>query len=209
MSSSELNHPEIIEAAFADPKNTAVAFPNVDVNKIIAERYDVDEPFTYTHSQLWDMETKKARNPAKYLRPILRPGSLKVFGEKREGSIETFTRVTDQRMFTNFDEFTTVIEQVRIDYDDHRIWFVGIPEIEGPDGEKIVAGKKQPTFHVVHGAVGSEEKPFNTWRIVFLTDGVDEKHKATFEELAKRPFLAMYNEIYVREDLGRTLTRKE
>lgn len=207
--SALLNHEEIISAATADPSNTAVTFPDDHVNTTIASHYQVDQPFTYTLTQLWDMEIKKARNPAKYLRPIIRPGSLKVFDTQRSGDIETFTRVSDQRRFQNPGEFGTVIEQVRIDHAKRQVFFVGIPEVEGPEGEKIVAGKNQPVFHVSHGAQGEEDAPKNTWKVVFLTDGEDKALKETLEGMGKNPYLSVYNEIYIREDLGRTLTRKE
>ncbi|KAL2204010.1 hypothetical protein CC79DRAFT_1107074 [Sarocladium strictum] len=207
--SAQLNHEEIISAATADPSNTPITFPDDHVNQTIANYYTVDEPFTYTHTQLWDMEVKKARNPAKYLRPIIRPGSLKVFDVQTNGDIETFTRVSDQRRFQNPGEFGTVIEQVRIEHKNHKVYFVGIPEVTGPDGEKIVAGKNQPVFHVSHGALGEEDSPRNTWHIVFLTEKRDEGLKETLEGMGKNPFLSVYNEIYIKEDLGRTLTRKE
>jgi hypothetical protein len=207
--SALLNHEEIIAAAAADPSNTPITFPDDHVNETIGSHYTVDEPFTYTLTQLWDMEVKKARNPAKYLRPIIRPGSLKVFDTQVNGDIETFTRVSDQRRFQNPAEFGTVIEQVRIDHAKHQVFFVGIPEVTGPDGEKIVAGKNQPTFHVIHGALGEENAPKNTWKVVFLTEKRDEGLQETLENMGKSPFLSMYNEIYIQEDLGRTLTRKE
>lgn len=207
--SAQLNHPEIIAAATADPSNTPITYPDDHVNQTIAKHYTVDEPFTYTHAQLWDMEVKKARNPAKYLRPIIRPGSLKVFDVQVDGDIETFTRVSDQRRFQNPEEFGTVIEQVRIDHAQHRVFFVGVPEVTGPDGEKIVAGKNQPIFHVTHGAVGDDNEPADTWAVVFLTEERDEALRETLENMGKSPFLSVYNEIYIREDLGRTLTRKE
>jgi hypothetical protein len=207
MSSASLNHPEIMEAAFADPKNTPIIFPDDHVNDTIKKHYTIDQPITYTKTQLWDMEVKKARNPAKYLRPIIRPGSLKVFGSSASGDTETFTRVSDQRRFANPQEFTTVIEQVRVDHSKHQVYFVGLPEIEGPDGEKIIAGTKQPTFHVTHGAGGEENAPYNTWKIVFLAD--DPELKQTMEKFGQNPFLSVYNEIYIQEDLGRTLKRNE
>lgn len=207
--SAQLNHEDIIAAATADPSNTPITFPDDHVNQTIAKHYTVDEPFTYTHTQLWDMEVKKARNPAKYLRPIIRPGSLKVFDVQTSDDFETFTRVSDQRRFQNPAEFGTVIEQVKIDFKNHRVHFVGIPEVKGPDGETIVAGKNQPTFHVQHAAVGEENAPKNTWHIVFLTSPRDEELKAHMEKMGQNPFLSVYNEIYIKEDLGRDLQRKE
>jgi len=199
-----------ISDAFADPNNLAFKLPDVEVNGTIRRSYDVDVPFTYTLTQLWDMEVKKAYNPEKYLKPVVRIGSLKVFNVVKEGPTEQFIRVSDQKMWKDPSQFTTVIERVCIDHNAHKVFFLGTPEIEGPDGEKIVAGTGQPLFHVEHTAFGAEKEPLNGWRIVHLAEGKEQKEiSAFFEMISKSPFLPPYNEVYIREDLGKRLDKKD
>ncbi|KAJ4318022.1 hypothetical protein N0V84_007076 [Fusarium piperis] len=98
-----MSYSETFEAAFADPKNTAITSPDADVNAIIRNNYTVDEPFTYTKSLLWDMEVNKALGPDKYIRHVVRPGSLKVVDHTKDGSLEFFLRITDQRIWKDPD----------------------------------------------------------------------------------------------------------
>lgn len=202
------DHEAILEAAFSDPSNTPIVLEPSDVNKILQSGYyDVDPDLHYSKTQLWDMEIKKAHNPAKYLRHILRPGSLKVFNIQRQGPTETFVRITDQATWLDPTKFNTVIEQVFIDYDKERIFFIGVPEVDGLDGRKIVAGGEQPLFHVEHSVVGTEEEPINIWRIVHLDKDENGKLKGVFERFKASPYLREFNEVYIREDLGKKLER--
>lgn len=204
-----MNHQQTFQAAVADPNNTAPDMPSANVNKIIKERYTVDKPFTYTRTQLWDMETQKAHNPEKFLGGVVRPGSAQVFNVERNGDIETFVRISEQRRWLNWDEFSQVIELVRLDHANHQAFFIGIDEVDAPDGRKIVRGKEQPRFHVEHSSEGSEDEPLNIWRIVLLDNDASGKLRAAFGGMAKNPYLRPFNEIYIRDVLGRELTRKE
>jgi hypothetical protein len=201
------NHEEILEAAFNDPNNTTIALEPSNVNRIIkSDHYDADPNFLYTKTQLWDMEVKKAYNPAKYLRHILRPGSLQVFNIQKDGRTETFVRITDQQKWLDPSEYNTVIEQVFLDHDKEKAVFIGVPEVEGPDGRKIFTGT-QPLFHVEHSAAGTENEPLNEWRIVHLDKDDDGKLKDAFKKLTASPYLREFNEVYIREDLGKKLER--
>ncbi|RSL44167.1 hypothetical protein CEP54_014789 [Fusarium duplospermum] len=200
---------ETFEAAFADPKNTAVTTPDADVNAIISKNYTVDEPFTYTKSLLWDMEVKKALGPDKYISHVIRPGSLKVVDHTKEGSLEYFTRITDQRVWKDPDQYTTVIEHICLDHVNQKAFFLGVAEATLPDGTKLTSGERQPLFHVEHCAVGSEENPVNTWRIVHLTEARDEDLVKAFDGMMRDPYLRQFNEVYIREDLGRQLVQKD
>lgn len=204
-----MTYAETFEAAFADPKNTAITTPDADVNAIIRNNYTVDEPFTYTKSLLWDMQVKKAFGPDKYISHVIRPGSLKVVGHIKEGSLEYFIRITDQRVWKDPDQYTTVIENICLDHVNQKAFFLGVAETALPDGTIIKRGETQPLFHVEHCAVGSEENPVNTWRIVHLTEGRDEDLVKAFDGLVRNPFLRQFNEVYIREDLGRQLVRKD
>ncbi|KAM0516961.1 hypothetical protein ACHAPE_005073 [Trichoderma viride] len=144
------NHEEILEAAFRDPQNTAINLEPSNVNKVIKSgAYDADSNIHYTKTQLWDMEYNKA----------------KMAGEN--GRRETFVRVSDQGTWVDPFKYSTVIEQVLIDNERQRAFFIGVPEVEDPEGKKIVTGD-QVLFHVEHSAAGTEDEPLNVWRIVHL-----------------------------------------
>ncbi|KAF4465130.1 hypothetical protein FALBO_8027 [Fusarium albosuccineum] len=204
-----MSYAEAFEAAFADPKNTAIFTPDADVNAIIKASYNIEEPFIYTKTQLWDMEVKKAHFPDKYIRHVVRPGSLHTFNHTKEGHFEYFIRVTDQRKWKDPAEYATIIERVCLDHANQKAYFLGIEEVGLPDGRKMTSGKKQPLFHVEHCAVGNEERPINTWRIVHLTDGRDDSLVAALKDLGRDPFLRLFNEVYIREDLKKKLVRKD
>ncbi|KAF4969936.1 hypothetical protein FSARC_2922 [Fusarium sarcochroum] len=204
-----MSYSETFEAAFADPKNTAITTPDSDVNATIERYYNVDKPFTYTKTQLWDMEVKKAHYPDKYIRHVVRQGSLKTFDHSKKGPYEYFIRITDQRLWKNLDEYATIIERVCLDHDNRKAIFLGIPEVTLPDGTELTSGEKQPVFNVEHAVVGTEESPVNTWRVVHLTEGRDESLVAAFEPFQHNVYLRLFNEVYIREDLGRELVRKD
>ncbi|KAF2098896.1 hypothetical protein NA57DRAFT_56534 [Rhizodiscina lignyota] len=208
MDVTNLDHEKILEEAFSNSKNTAVEFPPADVNDIILRKYNVDKPFTYTRTQLWDMELRKASRPDIFLGPLVKPGSLEVFPSTRRGNLEDFTRITQQRRWKDPSRFTTVIEHVRIDHDAHRIFFIGDKEFVAPDGRKFTAGPDQALFHVEHSTTGPEEKPLNLWRIVNLTGGRDEELLKVLDGMSKDPYLPPFNEVYIREVMGLKLERK-
>jgi hypothetical protein len=155
------------------------------------------------------MEVRKASYPDKYLGSLVKPGSLGRFPSTKRGHIEDFTRITSQQLWKDASRYTTVIEHVRLFHDTHRAIFIGAPEFVTPDGRKVTAGREQPIFHVEHSAVGPEERPLNVWRIVHLTDGKDDALDLVFDDMAKDPYLRYFNEVYIREDLGLRLDRKE
>ncbi|KAJ2983310.1 hypothetical protein NQ176_g775 [Zarea fungicola] len=203
-----MNHRQVFQEALANSENTAIELPPADVNKIIKEHYTVDKPFTYTRTMLWDMETQKAHDPTKFLGGVVLPGSAKVFNVERNGDIETFVRVSDQRRWLNRDEYSTVIELVRLDHAAHSALFIGIDEVDGPEGHKIVRGKEMAKFHVEHSTTGPEDAPLNLWHIVHLDQDESGGIKKAFDGFAKIPYLRPFNEIYIRDVLGRYLVRK-
>lgn len=69
------NHEAKFEQAWADPRNTCCELPPIDVNQVLAEHYNTSEPFTFTRAMLWDMETKKAWAPDRYLPAVVRQGT--------------------------------------------------------------------------------------------------------------------------------------
>lgn len=194
--------------AFSDPTNTALNTDDSRVNAVIQEHYEVDKPFTYTRTLLWDMEVKKAYYPDKYIRHVVRPGSLRTFNHTVDSHLENFIRITDQMMWKDHSKYSTVVENVSLNYKTHEAVFIGLPEAITPEGEKITTGREQPIFHVKHCAVGPEDDPVNTWRIVHLTDKRDESLVEIFQKIGSTSFLRLFNEVYIRDDLGRTLIRR-
>jgi len=62
-----------------------------------------------------------------------------------------------------------------------------VREVAGADGTLLRAGPGQPLFHVEHSVGGTELRPLNRWRIVHLTDAVDERLIERFERMAASP----------------------
>ncbi|KAL9469234.1 hypothetical protein ACSS6W_010928 [Trichoderma asperelloides] len=197
------NHEEILEAAFRDPQNTAINLEPSNVNKVIKSgAYDADPDLHYTKTQLWDMEYNKAHNPGKYLRHILRSGSVRIFNVHKDGPRETFVRVSDQATWVDPSKYSTIIEQVFIDNETQRAFFI----VEDLEGKKIVTGP-QALFHVEHSVTGTEDEPLNVWRIVHLDKDEDGKINEAFAKMGASPYLREFNEVYIREDLGKKLNR--
>lgn len=92
------DHKQVFEEALSNPNNTIADLPRDDVNATIANSYaPLDRPFTFTLSQLWEMELRKAYHPDKYLGTLVRPGSLRNFDmqKSRDEQFDYFVRVTD------------------------------------------------------------------------------------------------------------------
>ncbi|KAK5988200.1 hypothetical protein PT974_12340 [Cladobotryum mycophilum] len=202
-----MDHEQVLISALEDPNNTVVILPPANVNRIIRTHYKADPNFTYTKTQLWDMEVNKARNPEKYLGDLVRPGSLEVLDVKKGGRFESFIRVTDQRVWKDGSVFTKVIEKVLVDNETQRAFFIGVSEVETSDGRKIMAGREQALFHVEHSTSGTEREPLNVWNIVLLDKDEDGTLRQAFQPFLNSPYLRGFNEVYIREDLGQELVR--
>ena len=208
MPADEVDHETIVNAALANSLNTRVTFPDSDVNRIIQENYDVEEPFRYTASQAWDMEVQTARRPTKYKCPLIRPGSVQLLGTTHTYPIESFARVTEQRQWLNPEEYTKVIEHILIDHERRKVFIVGLERLTLPDGEVLEAGQQQPVVHAVNSVEGTEERPIAKWEIVQATEGEDLELKDVWQHIATNDYLPIWSETYIREDLGRALVRK-
>jgi len=66
----------------------------------------------------------------------------------------------------------------------------------------------QPLFHVEHSVGGDESRPLNRWRIVHLTDKVENRLVERFTLMANDVWLPEFIEIYIRSDLNIKLTRQ-
>lgn len=188
--------------AWTDPRHTRIAPPDLDVNAVLAERYDLAEPLVFTRTHLWDMEVRKAWRPDLYV-PVVDPASVRAWGED-----PTFTRVSRQLLWKDPVAHGVVIERVHLDHEAQKVTFLGTAETVDDRGETLTAGTWQPLFHVEHGVAGTEERPLNTWKLVSLTEQPDPGLPAAFEQHLG-PYLPVFVEYYIAEVLGVKLTRRE
>ena len=186
---------------------THFELPPVDVNRVLRERYTVEPAGTMmTLTQLWDMETKKAWDPATYIPYVVSRG--RSWGRHALGeSCERFFRASDQAAWIGSSR-GEVIEDVSICHKERRIFFLARPQIVDDRGETIRAGDFQPLFHVEHAAEGSEEHPLNIWRIVVLTEREDDRFKKPFERMIAAGYLPGFVEEYMRRDMGVRVERR-
>ena len=193
--------------AWQNSNYTRVELPPVDVNRVLRERYTIEPAgTTMTLTQLWDMETKKAWDPATYIPYVVSRG--RSWGRHAlEQGCEGFQRTSDQVAWINSSR-GEVIEDVAISHIERKIVFLGQSQIVDDRGQTIHAGDFQPLFHVVHGAEGSEERPLNTWHIVVMTEREDDRYKRPFEEMVAAGYLPGFVEEYLRRDMGVRIERR-
>lgn len=187
---------------------THFELPPVDVNRVLRERYTVEPAgTTMTLTQLWDMETKKAWDPATYIPYVVSRGRSWGRHTLEEGC-ERFFRTSNQAGWIDANRRGEVIEDVSISHIERRIFFLGKQQIVDDAGETIHAGDFQPLFHVEHAAEGSEEYPLNIWRIVVLTEREDDRFKRPFEQMIAAGYLPGFVEEYMRRDMGVRIERR-
>lgn len=190
---------QIFADAWADPSNTRIELPAIDVNAALEKHYDLGRPLTYTGTHLWDMEQNKAARPDLYLgAPLVLPETLDVWENG-----DTATRTIQMRRWTK-DAYGRAIERYHLDHDRRVVTFLGTAETTKPDGTTYTAATDQPLFHVEHGVSGPEDRPENTWRLVAL--GEFPGLREFFD--AYRPHLPHYIEYHIREVLGVTLSSR-
>lgn len=206
----QLNHEAEFERAWADPGNTQIELPALDVNRALAERYCTSEPLTFTRTMLWDLEARKALRPDRFIPTVVRQGSAQAWGRSSlsDGS-ESFVRASMQRLWLEHAAHGLVLEQVRLNPAQQKVIFIGTAEITDLDGKVLRAGSGQPLFHVVHAVGGDELRPLNKWRIVHLTDKPDPRLVESFVPMTRNGWLPEFIEIYIRDDLNIGLRRRE
>ncbi|MCY3773142.1 MAG: hypothetical protein OXG98_14145 [Gemmatimonadetes bacterium] len=204
-----LKHEEEFERTWTDPGNTRIELPPVDINKTLARSYRTNVTLRFTRTMLWDMEVKKAFRPDLYIPSVVAKGSSHYWNRKAAADgAESFVRCSRQRLWLESSKQGLVLEKVFLNPVRQRVTFIGAAELPGRDGKPLRAGDGQPLFHVEHSAGGSELRPLNLWRIVYLTDGPRQELIERFTP-AKDAWLREFVEIYIRRDLKIALTRRE
>lgn len=199
------------ESAWNDERYTRAELPPVDVNRVLAERYVTDGPLVFTRAMIWDMEVRKAGNPAAFIPYVVKEGTASAWVPGREGDElgNEFVRQSQQRLWLRPEEYGLVLEEVSLHHERQLVTFIGRDAFPDAQGNALVAGTGQPLFHVQHGVAGTDERPTNTWRIVLLTDGEDERFRKVFADMADDVWLPGFVENYVRDVLGIGLTRRQ
>lgn len=193
------------DRAWADPRNTAIDLPPVNVNQVLRDHYDVEGDLRYTRTNLWDMEIRKASAPDFYIPSVVKPGSAEKW---QSDDPDVFTRASEQRLWLNPSEFGLIIEHVQLDHAKQSVYFIGAPDYTTPDGRHLVADTRQPLFHVEHWVEGDETEPVNRWRIVHVTEQPDQAMLDFFAEMGRSVHLRDFIEVHIREVLGYRITRK-
>ena len=204
------HHEGEFQRAWADPSNTQIELPPVEVNRVLAERYRTSEPLTFTRSMLWDMEVRKAWRPDRYIPSVVWEGSAHTWGRRSAAdATESFLRSSQQRLWLEPAVQGRVLEQVCLESTQQKVTFIGAAEIPDLDGNLLRAGSRQPLFHVEHSVGGAESRPLNRWRIVHLTDRPDRRLVERFTLMANDRWLPEFIEIFIRSDLNIELTRRD
>ena len=202
-------HEDEFERAWSDPGNIRIELAPVDINRTLARYYRTNKPLVFTRTMLWDMEVKKAFRPDLYIPSVVTKGSARYWNRQAlAGGAESFVRCSRQRLWLEPSEHGLVLERVFLDPGRQRVTFIGTAELKEPDGNLIQAGDGQPLFHVEHSVDGSETRPLNLWRIVFLSDGPRRRLINRFKP-AKDVWLREFVEIYIRRDLKISLNLRE
>jgi hypothetical protein len=203
-----MDHEKVLAEAWHTPGVTAIDLPAVDVNQVLADRYELDRELIFTRTMLWDMEVRKAAALDVYIPTVVAPGSATKFPSVRHDGFEDFTRVSEQRLWAEPAVFGTIIEHVRLDHDNQRAFFVGDTDFTAPDGSTRTGTTGQPVFHVEHSVGGTEDRPLNLWRIVVFTKSVDQKLVDVFTKMGEDPYLRVFIEVYLQKNLGVSFRRK-
>jgi hypothetical protein len=195
------------QRAWADARHTRFELPALPVNEVLREKYNATHPVQMSREKLWDMERKKAWNPAFYIPYVVSEG--KSWGRHRldDGS-ERFFRSSTQLGWIVSDR-GTVLEEVIVDDASRRILFMGRASFNDDNGQMLEASAFQPLFHVEHAASGDADDPLNVWKIVLMTTVHDERYTEPFEEMARKGMLPGFVEIYIEQEYGCKLSPKK
>jgi len=185
---------------------TTIQLDDVDVNQALSH-YSTQKPIHFTKTMLWDMEAKKAWNPANYISYVIKAGSAKSWYKhpcQKTGG-EIFVRCSAQKKWLEPSIFEMVYEEVYVNEKAKLVTFLGVTTL--PEKNEIIH-PSQPLFHVQHGAAGTEDRPLNTWRIVHLTQGVDQQLINHFKKFNDPTTLPGFIEAYIKNDLNIYIEKK-
>ena len=195
------------EAAWNDPRHSRFELPAIAVNSKLREKYTVTPPARMSRAKLWDMERRKAWDPASFIPYVVSTGKSWGRHQLADGT-ERFFRSSEQVGWIDPSVRGTVLEEVLIDNETQRIFFMGRAQFPDEAGQLLKAGDFQPLFHVEHAAAGDDNDPLNLWRIVVLTEKYDERYTEPFKDMARQGWLPGFVEIYIEREFNCKLTRK-
>lgn len=203
-----MNHLDVFNKAWGSARFTKIELDPVNINEILTEQYSCSPEFSMAKSQLWDMEVRKAYRPDLFIPSVIQPGTAVTWGQQKQGSIETFMRVSKQRLWLDQTQYGTVIENVHIDHQAQVVTFIGETHASSEQHGSFKAHDAQSIFHVQHGVIGSDYSPHNTWKIVHLTSEVDDNLTRRFQSMNHFRRLPEYVEIYLCDVIGLQLSRR-
>ena len=154
-----MNHLSEFNNSWGSHKFITIELEPLDINKVLQKYYNFTSQFTMTKSQLWDMEIKKASRPDLFIPSVIKSGSAASWGRKTVGNIDTFVRVSKQRLWLKNDVYGIVIENVHVDHKSQLVTFVGESTTLSNEHSTYSTTDKQPLFHVQHGVIGEEPPP--------------------------------------------------
>lgn len=195
--------------AWATPGYSRWQQPDIDVNAVLSDQYELSRPLLFTRAMLWDLEVRKAVAPGDYIPFVVEVGTARSWGRRgAPGGGEYVDRCSRQRLWTRPQERALVLERAFLNHRDQRVTFLGVSELRTDDGSLLRADATQALFHVEHSVGGTEDRPLNRWRIVHLTESVDGRILERHEEMARQPWLPEFIELYIRRVVGLELTRR-
>jgi len=197
-----MNHLDEFNRAWETPQFTKIELNPVNINYVLKSQYKCASQCQMTKSQLWDMEVKKAYRPDLFIPSVVKPGTALAWGRARHEHIETFIRVSEQKLWLDPSKFALVIEHVHIDHRAQLVTFIGESRAKSEKHGYFEIDDAQPLFHVQHGVIGDENAPENTWRIVHLSPDRQNRLKQRFEAMSLNPWLPEYIEVYLRDVIG-------
>jgi hypothetical protein len=191
-------------AAWDNLAHTRFELPPVNVNKVLRDRYRMRPQKALTRKDIWDMERRKAWDPATYIPYMVVDGGS--WGRETLPDGERFSRASTQHGWIAQGD-GRVLEDVYLSDATQSIFFLGRERMRGEDGRELTASDFQPIFHVEHGVGGAEDEPLNLWSIVLLTPENDPRYHRPFEQMVAAGWLPGFIEIYIARDLRVELQR--
>ena len=195
-----------LENCWLNPAFTQIVLDDVDVNQVLTH-YTTNKPISFTRTMLWDMEKKKAWNPADYIPYVVRKGSARSWGKQpcNMTDCEIFVRSSQQKQWLHPDIYEEVYEEVYVNNKDQIVTFLGVKILPG---RSDVLTPRQPLFHIQHAVGGTEARPLNKWRIVHLTKEKDTQLITHFKKFNDPTTLPGFIKVYIEKDLHVTIEHK-